>query len=368
MKENLGLEVLSEIMGWNTTRATDEFQWMKLISRIKYDDYQDFLAGVRFVESFAIWLQQFDKEDRETAYQFVKDKLIYISSAEISKLIDLFFPEVVHKYLVETVSMNLGVPGHQIWCNDAAKGLYQVEKRKILFMALSDGARIDHLRRANSGTINNDQVVVATEVNDQKWSSLHSKLKKAVGDKSAKFSSIYLIDDFSGSGTSVIRKVDGKWTGKIPRFINGIKKLNIEFDTLRIHHYIGTEQAERVIKERLDEAKKDEVLGKFLQKVAITFGMKLSEEIKVSKSSPKFFDLLNKYYDPSIDKPIAEHLRQAGQKEVKLGYGECELPLVLYHNTPNNSIAILWSESTEDTGQHVMRPLFRRMQRHTGDL
>jgi hypothetical protein len=49
--------------------------------------------------------------------------------------------------------------------------------------------------------------------------------------------------------------------------------------------------------------------------------------------------------------------------------GGCGLPLVLDHNTPNNSVALLWAETDggDRDGAKVpaMRPLFRRRQRHS---
>ena len=54
-----------------------------------------------------------------------------------------------------------------------------------------------------------------------------------------------------------------------------------------------------------------------------------------------------------------------GGKDAHFGFGECGLPLVLDHNTPNNSLALLWAETPGDGGKHPMRPLFRRRQRHS---
>ena len=48
---------------------------------------------------------------------------------------------------------------------------------------------------------------------------------------------------------------------------------------------------------------------------------------------------------------------------MRYGYANCALPLVLEHNTPNNSIPILWAETQGKLG-HPMRPLFRRRDRH----
>ena len=49
------------------------------------------------------------------------------------------------------------------------------------------------------------------------------------------------------------------------------------------------------------------------------------------------------------------------------GYGACGLPVVLEHNTPNNSVPLLWAETEGDSEKnvHAIRPLFRRRQRYS---
>jgi len=66
---------VSEIMHWETDRSRDEFAWLGLMAKIKYDGDEDFRAGVRFVESLADWLQQFPQAEREVAYGFVRRHL-----------------------------------------------------------------------------------------------------------------------------------------------------------------------------------------------------------------------------------------------------------------------------------------------------
>ena len=58
MNQDLGLKILSEIMAWNDDRAREEFRWLRLMARLKYDGYRDFQAGMRFIESLATWLQR----------------------------------------------------------------------------------------------------------------------------------------------------------------------------------------------------------------------------------------------------------------------------------------------------------------------
>lgn len=74
---------------------------------------------------------------------------------------------------------------------------------------------------------------------------------------------------------------------------------------------------------------------------------------------------LNATIDPEIQ---TKHTDVGGVNHIGLGYGGCALPLVLEHNTPNNSVALLWAEtdggSRDGARAPAMRPLFRRRQRH----
>lgn len=71
MKQHLALKVLGEILGWTEEQCLKEFAWLELMSRFKYDDYSDYVAGARFIESLVDWLQQFKVQERAAAYQFV---------------------------------------------------------------------------------------------------------------------------------------------------------------------------------------------------------------------------------------------------------------------------------------------------------
>ena len=74
-------------------------------------------------------------------------------------------------------------------------------------------------------------------------------------------------------------------------------------------------------------------------------------------------DLCGRYYDNELFKRLEKHCKEAGQTDMKYGYADCALPLVLEHNTPNNAIPLLWAE-TEGTLGVAMQPLFFRRDRH----
>jgi hypothetical protein len=63
----------------------------------------------------------------------------------------------------------------------------------------------------------------------------------------------------------------------------------------------------------------------------------------------------DRYFDKDADDQHAE----VGGSSSRLGYADCRLPLVLAHNTPNNSIFLLRGEYA-----HTFVGLFPRVSRH----
>lgn len=381
MNRELGLRILSQIMDWDDDEAREEFRWLTFMSAYKYDGYRDFLAGARFIESLAKWLQQFSKEDRATAYDFIKNQLIYFSPPEIQRLVEKFFPERVQPDLVERVAAKLGIPKYQVWASKKSINEINYLGRKTLFMGLSDGAQVDFLRRANVGTISNEQIVIATQIDKYKWTSLLKDLRSDLSElcetpcASEKFSRVYLVDDFTASGTSFIRdpNKNGIAEGKLTKFGESLTKAKTDLGgespfedgfSVSVHHYIGTELAQENI-EKLYLAAKP-FFEKFgIAKVEFTFGMLLTANIALtSHSDDPFADICRRYYDAAIEGD-GKHGGQSGVKSKMFGYAGCGLPVVLEHNTPNNSLPLLHAETLGADDKHPMRPLFRRRERHS---
>jgi len=379
VNQDLALKVLSQIMSWDDERARKEFSWLKLMARLKYDGYRDFQAGMRFTESLATWLQQFSQSERETAYDFVRNSLVYVGPSEMQRLVEQFYPRIVRDRLECIVSTNLNTPKFTLFNSDKARAEIDRLKRQTLFMGLSDGARIDGIRHANVGLLKNEQFVLQTQLDKDKWLDLLQKLREDLNDDKALFKLVYLIDDFAGTGTSFIRYNEKKlkWTGKLCRFKDSIESASsalgsLPFDPsweLCIHHYIGSASAKDAIHER-ELASRVAIGGDgWAKKVHISFGSVLPKNLPINEQADRykeFIDLTNTYYDPVIR---TEHTDVGGAPHLGLGYGGCALPLILNHNTPNNSIALLWAETDGNeqtaTPAPAMRPLFRRRQRHT---
>lgn len=353
-------------MNWPADRTGTEFPWLILMATMKYDSYQDFLAGARFIENLVVWLQQFDPNERECAYTFLKEKLVFISLPELRHLVELFFPDVVQRDIAADVSSALGIPRYLVWSDPEGSKLYNKLLRKTLFVELSDGARIDLFRRSNAGIISNEQVVTAPRISPEKWDDMLKDLRDDLKMAEERFSRVYLMDDFTGSGKTLVRWDEEKqaWKGKLHSFWTDVQtykvlEKHLELDwKLGVHHYIATQEAVDGISSRSSKMASTTTWRK---DVSYTFGTILPPEMKFTfETLGEFGKLVEKYYDKSIE---TKHTRVGGDN-AKLGFGDCGLPLVLEHNTPNNSLALIWAESIGKSGQHAMRPLFRRRQRH----
>lgn len=377
MNQDLALKVLGQIMAWPDERAREEFRWLRLMARLKYDGYRDFQAGMRFIESLATWLQQFAPQQRETAYAFVRQRLVYIGPGEMQRLVEQLYPRTVRDRLIRTVATERSIPTYRVLADADARTDVERLRRQTLFMGLSDGARIDTIRHANAGLLSNEQLVQGIQVDAEKWQDLRDNLRKDLGDEGAGFRLVYLIDDFAGTGTTFLREDPAKgWKGKLIRFRESVNAAADALGTLFaaewelcIHHYVASAEAARNIERRLAEARNALAGEGWADAMHASFGAILPEDLPINAVPGRhddFIELTRTYYDPKIE---TKHTGVGGVAHLGLGYGGCALPLVLDHNTPNNAVALLWAETEggdpDGASARAMRPLFRRRQRHT---
>ncbi|MEJ1938887.1 hypothetical protein WDZ92_52485, partial [Nostoc sp. NIES-2111] len=211
-----------------------------------------------------------------------------------------------------------------------------------------------------------------------KWADLIENLRTDLGDPEARFRLVYLIDDFTGTGTTFLRydQKKQKWKGKLIKFresiesavaaLGGDQVLAPDWE-LCIHHYIASAGAAEAIERRHQEALPALNGDGWAKQVHASFGTILPADLPIDVDSrhAAFIKLTQAYYDPKIQ---TTHTDIGGVSHLGLGYGGCAHPLVLEHNTPNNAVALLWAETGggdhEGTSAPAMRTLFLRRQRH----
>lgn len=352
----------------------DAKKYFQNMAKYKYDDYQQFNPGMRFIERFALWLSQFKGNDRKAALDFIREKLIFISQTEMNLLVSAAFPDVIREYFIKDVSAILNLPEYHV-TKIASSKEYKKLIRQSLFCGMSDGAKVEYFRRANSGIISHEQIYQTYELSDERAEKMKEELisdlmrileTEQVDDNDKKFKKVFLLDDFSASGTSYLKfeTKDGnlRGKGKIAAFYKSIfenedlKKI-FDLQNLKIYViiYLITEQAKNQIENNFIQLEK--LHGNKPELICLHI-IPNSEKLNI-QNDEEIVNLCLKddYYD--AEELEDEHTKKGG-KNVKLGFGECALPVVLFHNTPNNSVPLLWSYDTSDK----FKGLFPRIPRH----
>ncbi len=220
MKTELALRLLGDVMKWDNPTATEEIGKIEHLADMKYDGYLNFEPGRRFLESLTLWLRQFaTPQDRQVAYNFVMQRMLYFSEIQMDHLVGLLYPQRIFSILRDQACEATGISPYQvkkIRTSDKFKAI----QRRTLFLGMSDGAKMDAFRRKNA--LHNDQVGVSYELNSEKWARMYRALEEGsagtVDCYPVCFENIFLIDDFSGSGNSILRIKNGTFKGKLKRF------------------------------------------------------------------------------------------------------------------------------------------------------
>jgi len=370
MRDALAERLLAQVMGWSPEDVARERPDLQAMADHKYDEYQQFSPGMRFVESLAVWLNNFEtKEERRIAYNFIKTHLVFISEAETRLLVSIAYPDIIRPILLKEAASLLSLPEFQV-AKIANSTEFSLLRRKSLFLGLSDGARMDYFRRVSG--LNNEQVHIDYRIEPKTADDMGLKLRRDVETltgnpgvaSAASFEIVFLLNDFSGSSDTLLRQENGEVKGKIAGAMNsvlGLQRLEPPLVTASgakvfVVLYTATEMALRNLEERLSSLCSTDWPACEVKTV-----YPLSEDIRVTpEKAPQFDVILKKYYDPSI---MDEHLEKGGPNVI-YGYAGCALPLVLSHNTPNNSLYLLWASKP-----NLQKcALFPRVSRHREEL
>lgn len=379
MNSNLASQLLSSVMKWDAAGLTSERPELEFMGSMKYDAYERFMPGTRFMSSLVQWLSQFDEEDKDSILEFVKKKLVFISSTQMNYLVDLAYDSKIRPILLDISAKRVGKPSYML-SNIEVRKQFETEKRSSLIIGLSDGAHTDILRR--SAQFSNEQVLTNYYPDGKKLRDMLAKLRRDVkqnGRETSQFCSIFLIDDFTASGKSFIRfdEKDNSYHGKLVKIIDELNAENDEQDEKKLHlsyllgarydeihidilFCVATRKAEKNIRKDLDDYLKKCGYDKVRYDIHIVQPLEdsLSKEIIDDSTLMKILSK-SKYLHQYLKEDEAYNIGETTRPY--LGFDECALPIVLSHNTPNNSLPILWQDTDDD---NQFKGLFPRISRH----
>lgn len=362
MKDSLADELLGKVMGWTDLdhNTVEKLRRLQVLARHKYDHYERFRPGRKFIESLAAWLGQFESSnEREAALDFVLKHLIFVSNDEMEQLVRILYQKEIRPIIRKYVSKKTNVPLHTVSRIEESPEFAQV-RRRSLFLGLSDGARMDEFRRSNRD-LSNEQVHATYEVAEPRLMEMRSQLLKdqEPGESDPeKFELVFLIDDFAGSGKSILREQNGKYAGRLHRFSN-LLRTDSEADSsvfagadteIHICLYVATQQAV----EHLSQSIVNYDSASWNNPPVVHVVQMLDHKNRISScNAPNFCELLDKYYNSEIE----DSAKRVGGATSKYGFASGSLALVLSHNCPNNSVSLLWAPPP-------MKALFPRFERH----
>lgn len=361
MKDSLAQALLGKVMGWDEPDVDTaiELRRLQTLSRYKYDHYERFRLGRKFIESLAGWLQQFEPgQERRIALDFVESRLIFVSNTEMEQLVQILYKRVIRPIIRKHVSNKLGLPTYAVSRIESKPEFIQA-RRQSLFLGLSDGARIDEFRRSNRD-LSHEQLYATYEVAEPRLAEMRRQLLKDRRQGSSEpiqFELVFLVDDFAGSGKSILRKTGARFEGRLQKFSELLRsycegEASVFSTATEIHIclYVATQQAV----EHLDGLIRENTAAAWRIPPQVHAVQVLDQRHRIDEGEePGFCKLLEKYYDPAIE----DAAKQIGGTSSKFGFAECALPLVLSHNTPNNSVSLLWAPAP-------MKALFPRFERH----
>lgn len=416
MKRELALSLLRTMLPGLTDdgAAADLSRELQFLADYKYNKYEMYHPGRLFLENLALWLQQFEKNERGTALEFVRKQLIFISRQEFQQLAGVLYHDVIKQRQLEVAAALGGYPRHKVRTIRESSEFKKVA-RASLYVGMSDGARIDYIRRHNLD-ISTEQVLPYYETSSPKVKQLLGELRMELHDSKANFLCIFLLDDFCGSGRTLLREVlmsqlpegceppliQTLWRSKF-RFNHESSNLELLYEGEILPHdrqtilemSSGNEYASAV-DVLVEKAKhRDTTLKGALSKVAsgslvelldensaVFFCPLLATEHALNRLMPLIIRLPGRFSQArilpaatidstvgisSVTSPIGGLCEKYYRDDfgdhhtgsVKFGFDNCGLPLVLHHNTPNNSIYLLWTRKRTD-----FNPLFVRYERH----
>lgn len=356
----LAEKLLRKVMNWTPAEYSHFGGEMQAMASYKYDEYQQFTPGMRFTESLARWLDQFPQNKRAAAFEFVRAHLIFISDDEMNHLVSICYLDFVRPVLMRITGSLLGLGDHKV--NKIRQSTeFRRSERATLFLGLSDGARTDVLRRTNPH-LSNEQVRNTHELSEGRINSLLKDLAADTaalgGAPSTAFETVVLLDDFSGSGLTYARKDEsGKLSGKLGKFVGSLmdsgapeSRLIGSSFTLIVVLYMATAKAEKNLRSALEELSRQH---NFKFEVVVT--QRIPESVQVDSASiGDMAELIDEFYDPAVETDATK----VGGTDLRYGFNGCGLNLVLAHNSPNNSVGLLWAETK------LVRALFPRVTRH----
>lgn len=270
------------------------------------------------------WLNNFSGKDEIYLALVLANKISYYTLDEIRHLWEIILMKEVRLFLLNEIFRDKPLPNTQKWFSAYLR-------KKCIFVGYGKAGKSGQ----NALYIFRQSHRISSLNYMEFFEFLHSP-----GDLSTK-NWIFLLDDFIGSGNQA-RKT---WYAEIKsqmddtiksRSLNDIHKENPHLRFIYLAA-VGCKKGKKVIEENTP--------------VKVILGEELDERFKCFSNNSII------YQDPEERKRARKVMKEKGMMLYKypLGYDDMELAVAFYHNTPNNSLPVIWKRI-----DGIWYPLFER--------
>jgi hypothetical protein len=296
---------------------------LDLLARWKYDRYEGYGPGRRFWEHALGWLRSLDPSDRAPALRLIGRRLVFVSRDELIHLVRRAYPDHVRPALLRRVAAEVGVQGPPFG-QLAHDPRFAQLLRRLVVVGLSDGAQLDLLRRA------------MPELASDRFVLEHRTLSRLPAAEEARHT--IAVDDFSGTGGSLIRREGGRFEGRLtelPEHAAGSLLL-----------YVASQRAAEHLRRTVPQALPgwDVIVVQELPDPAAADATDAAAALRI------------------LDRHYGVKPSPSTKGGTNLGYRGGELPLVLHHNTPNDALALLWARPRDGRAGPALFPRYERLQ------
>lgn len=318
------------------------FDYIMTLSRYKFSSYMHFKSPVRFKTILENWINNFSDSDKFTAFK-LSSRVLFITAHEIEYLQRYVYKKFISQYglgMKNFLEEFLFVPLEEDVKVAEFFTLNEIPGRKDTYKGVRNFINsIDELvipvKKIEKISVDIEQVKLSNIENKDEIIDrmVQSKIRHAA-DMQMKIKEyeqkkyLILLVDFSGSGVTVISDL--------------IRILKIySFEIVFLFSYIICEDS---LNELLKISKQNG------DRLKIIYGLLLTSKVKCLKENNIIFSksdisdiriLCDKYFAQLKEHP---DVKKWGE-DIKYGYKDTQIILVLCRNCPNNTLPLIWAEN-----------------------
>ena len=277
------------------------------------------------------WLDNFDDDNEKNYALYMLSRLMYFSSSSIRNLLKALYRDLYRYPIIEQIRKdNNNTLDPNIIEPSFAKELMATRFLGVGNPSESGVHLLYYFRQENKIPknlfINTDDIVEYDENGNCKLRDAYKDVKHYV-----------FIDDLCGSGDQATSN-----TSNVKRCVQHLRNI-VKNAKISYFMIFGMSKGIQVIRNS----------GLYNQTNAV---VELDESYRCFSEQSRFFD--DDKYKRAEAKSIAyKHgYKLMGYPQLSLGFGDCQLLLSMHHNTPDNTLPIIWY----DEDNTIWKPIFKR--------